>query len=334
MSKTARLFLLLRTHTFVFALVIAVALFVANLIALPAFVSVGNWDTNWSTFAPFAILAVASTPAVLTGGGGLDLSIAPSANLANIVLVLYLIPHSPWSSWWLAIPVMLALSTAIGVFNGVLVAVLRYPPVVATVGMLLLLLGLNTRLVPFPVPVLTPWVQGLSGDIGPVPWGLVLIAIPLVLWSLLGLTPFLRTLYLVGGNAATAYSAGVNVAVVKVAAYGIGGFFAGIGALALTALVQTDDPNLGLQYSLIALAAVALGGTPIGMGGRGGVLGSMLGAAVIYLLQNLLIVSHVQNNWLQVVYGAMLIAGAVVGARVTGPPRAARAASRTKAAPA
>lgn len=327
--NTARLRALLRTHSFLFALVIAVGLFVANLIALPAFVSVGNWDTNLSTFAPFAILAVASTPAVLTGGGGLDLSIAPSANLANIVLILYLIPHSPWSNWWLAIPVMLALSTAIGMFNGTLVAVFRYPPVVATVGMLLLLLGLNSRLVPFPVSVQTHWVQGLSGDVGPVPWGVILIAIPLVLWSLLRLTPFLRTLYLVGGNAATAYSTGINVAVVKIAAYGIGGFFAGIGALALTGLVQTDDPNLGLQYSLIALAAVALGGTPIGMGGRGGVLGSMLGAAVIYLLQNLLIVSHVENNWLQVVYGAMLIAGAVIGAKITAPPRAPRAKAAT-----
>jgi ribose transport system permease protein len=327
----SRLRSLLRTHSFLFALIIAVALFVANLIALPAFVSVGNWDTNLTTFAPFAILAVASTPAVLTGGGGLDLSIAPSANLSTIVLVLYLLPHSPWLHAWLAIPVMLAVTTAIGLFNGTLVAVFRYPPVVATVGMLLLLLGLNSRLVPYPVPALSPWIQGLSGDVGPVPWGLILIAIPPLLWSALKLTPFLRTLYLVGGNPTTAYSAGVNVAAVRIAAYGIGGLFAGIGALALAALVQTDDPNLGMQYSLIALAAVALGGTPIGAGGRGGLLGSMLGAAVIYLIQNLLIVAHVSNTWLQVVYGAMLIAGAVVGAKIAQPPRAPRARSRTKA---
>jgi ribose transport system permease protein len=321
----ARVMRILRAYSFLFALVLAVGLFIGNLIALPAFVSVANWDTNLTTFAPFAILAVASTPAIMTGGGGLDLSIAPSANLANVVLVVELLTNPNLQSPWVSIPIVLALTTAIGVFNGLVVTLLRVPPVVTTVGMLLILLGLNQRIAPLPTSVTAGWVESLHGDLGPVPWGLILIAIPLVLWSLTRLTPFYDTLYLVGGNAPTAYSAGVNVNAVKIAAYGIGGFFAGIGGLAITAVFLTSDPNIGFEYSLIAMAAVALGGTPIGMGGRGGVLGSMLGAAVIYLLQNLILVSHISNSWLQVVYGMLLIVGTILGGLVAVPLRPPRA---------
>jgi len=314
----------LRARSYLFALILTVVLFIGNVIALPAFVSVSNWDTNLITFAPFAVLAVASTPAIMTGAGGLDLSIAPSANLANIVLVVELLSNEHLSSPWIAVPIVLALTTAIGLFNGFVVTVLRVPPVVTTVGMLLLLLGLNARIAPLPVSATAQWVQSLHGDLGPIPWGLILIVIPLVLWSLTRLTPFYSTLYLVGGNAATAFSAGVNVTAVRIAAYGIGGFFAGIGGLAITAVFLTSDPNIGFEYSLIAMAAVALGGTPIGVGGRGGVLGSTLGAAAIYLLQNLLILSHVSNAWLQVGYGALLIVGATLGGLVAMPVRPPR----------
>jgi len=319
-----RLRRLLRGHGFLFALVLGIALFVANVIALPSFVAVDHWDTTLATFAPFAILAVASTPAIMTGDGGLDLSIAPSANLANVVLVIELLSHPTLASPWIAIPIMVGVSTLVGLFNGFLIAVFRVSPVVLTVGMLLFLIGLNARIAPVPTPATASWVQALNGSLGPVPWGLILIAIPLVLWTLTRLTPFYETLYFVGGNSATAYSAGVRVTAVKIAAYAIGGLFAGIGGVAITAVFQASDPNVGFQYSLIAFAAVALGGTPLGTGGRGGVVGSVLGAAVIYLLENLLILAHVSNQWLQVAYGALLIVGATVGAAMAAPPKQPR----------
>ena len=311
----------LRTRSYLFAGVLAVVLFVANVVQLPAFVAVDNWDENLIAFAPFAILAIAATPAVLTGQGGLDLSIAPLANLVNVVLAAKLLPSETWSNPWLAVPIVLTLGAAVGAVNGVLVGVLRYQPVIATLSMLLILLGVNLKVAPVPVAATAPWIQHLHGDLGPVPWGLLLILIPLLAWSAIRFTPFYKSLYFVGGNAATAYSTGVNVVAVRIIAYAIGGVFAAIGGIALTALLASGDATLGFNYALIALAAVALGGTPIGRGGRGGVIGSLLGAAVIFLLQNLLIVSSVSNVWLQFSYGAMLAIGVVVGSRITAPPR-------------
>jgi len=323
---------LLRTQSYLFAGLLAAVLLVANIVQLPQFVAVRNWDENLAAFAPFAILAIASTPAVLTGQGGLDLSIAPVANLVNVFLAVHLLPSHTWGRAWLAVPACLLLSTAVGAFNGFLVGVLRYQPVIATLGMLLVLLGVNLKIAPQPAPAFGGWVGALHGDLGPVPWGLILIVLPLLAWAALRFTPFYRTLYFVGGNAATAFSAGVNVTAVRVVAYAIGGLFAGVGGIALTALLAGGDANLALQYALIALAAVALGGTPIGIGGRGGMIGSLLGAAVIFLLQNLLIVSHVSNVWLQVAYGAMLAVGVIVGARMTAPPRRPRARVRARTA--
>jgi ribose transport system permease protein len=323
---------ILRAHTFLFAGLLAAILLAGNIVELPAFVAVRNWDENLIGFAPFAILAIASTPSVLTGQGGLDLSVAPLANLVNVVLVIELLPSHTFGQAWVAIPIVLALSTAVGLVNGFLVGVLRYQPVIATLGTLLVLLGVNLRLAPQPVTAFVPWVTELHGDLGPVPWGLILILLPLLAWSALRYTPFHRTLYFVGGSPATAFSAGVHVTRVRLAAYAIGGLFAGVGGIALTALIDTGDPNLGLQYALIALAAVALGGTPIGVGGRGGVLGSLLGAACIFLLENLLIVSHISNLWLQVAYGAMLAVGVILGSRLIAPPRPGRAPSGARTA--
>jgi ribose transport system permease protein len=258
----------------------------------------------------------------MTGSGGLDLSIAPSANLVNVVLVTDLLSHAVLSSPWVAVPIVLAMSTGIGLLNGLAITVARVPPVVATVGMLLLLTGLVTQIAPLPATATAHWVVALHGDLFGVPWGLILIAIPLAIWGLLRRTPFVSTLYLVGGHAPSAYSAGINVTAVRLIAYSLGGLFAGIGGIAVTATILTSDTTIGLTYALIAMAAVALGGTPIGVGGRGGVLGSVCGAATIFLLQNFLILINVSSNWMQVAYGALLILGAMVGGLVASAPKA------------
>ena len=140
------------------------------------------------------------------------------------------------------------------------------------------------------------------------------MAIPLVIWFALSRTAFHRNLYAVGGNDATAFSTGVNVTATRVIAYALGGMFAAVGGIALTALVQTTQTTAVTQYTLIALAAVALGGTSFA-GGRGGLIASLLGALCIYLLQTLLGAVGVSATWLDVVYGGLLVVGVVVGAR-------------------
>jgi ribose transport system permease protein len=93
-----------------------------------------------------------------------------------------------------------------------------------------------------------------------------------------------------------------------------------VAGIAIAMLIQGSDANAGLEYVLIALAAIALGGTPIG-GGRGGLVGAIVGAAAIFLIQSLLSALNVNAYWNQVVYGVMLVTGAIIGAQLTAPPK-------------
>ena len=157
------------------------------------------------------------------------------------------------------IPIVVLIGAAIGAINGVLVAVFRYQSVIATLCTFFVLAGVIAKIAPAPktAPAGT-WLTGLGDTVGPVPGGLLLIAAPLIVWWLLSRTAFHRNLYAVGGNDATAFSAGIDVTAVRVVAYSLGGAFAAVGGIALTALVNSTQAAGFAQYTLIALAAVAL----------------------------------------------------------------------------
>jgi ribose transport system permease protein len=319
--------LIARPYTFALALVSA--LLAVNLLVQPSFGDPGNWTEELATLAPLVLVTMASTPSVLSGGGGLDISVGPLMVVTNVALVTWLIPDGALNSAWIDIPIVLAGGAAVGLLNGLLVAVLRYQPIIATLCTFFVLGGLATTISGSETVVGHNWTSHLAGTVAIVPGALILMAIPALVWLLLARTSYRRNLYAVGANDATAYSAGVNVAAVRVIAYGFGGMFAAVGGIALTALVQSSQADQATAFTVLALAAVALGGTPIG-GGRGGMLGSVLGAVAIYLMQELLGAAHVSSSWLQLVYGGMLVVGVVVGAstQVAGRRAAARVVAR------
>jgi ribose transport system permease protein len=298
-----------------FAAVLLVALIIANVIAIPGFLSsAGYLALLVAGLAPIAIAAIASTPSILSGGGGVDISIGPLVGFINIMLTIVLLPHGLGAPW-IAIPVLLVLGTLVGAINGVAVARLRYQPVIATVCVYFILNGVNLSLAPTPVSAPSNWTWTLGGHIGPFPVALLTIAVPILIWIGLRQTPYVRTLLAVGGNDAAALSAGINIANVRTVAYALGGLFAAIGGIAMAAVFRSADPNTPMQYTLIALAAVALGGTPL-TGGRGGITGSAIGAAVIFMIQNLLAALQVSNDLLPAIYGGLLIIAIILASRI------------------
>ena len=310
---------LLRRQTFAFAGVLAAVLLIVNIIAQPSFVRPGNLPGDIGLLAPLALVALASTPAVISGGGGLDISIGPLMNFTSIILVLKLLPNALGTPA-IAIPITLAIGAAVGAINGYMVAVLRYQPIIATICTFFVLGGANIALAPNPTTAPANWTGDLANSVGPVPGGLILIAAVMAIWALVRRTPLHRNLMAVGASDVSAYSAGVNVTAIRFFAYTLGGLFAAVAGIALAGLVQSADPNYGTQYALLGFAGVALGGTPIG-GGRGGLTGSLLGAIVIFLIRNLLLDLNVSTVWLQVVYGLLLIVGVSLTASVLGRPR-------------
>jgi ribose transport system permease protein len=300
-------------RTYSFAALLFVVLMIANLATLPQFVSPANIAGTLAVAAPFVLAAIASTPSILSGGGGIDISIGPLLGFGNVLFISVLLPHGLGGPVPV-IAIVLVLSAVVGAVNGFLVVVVRLQPIVATLGSYLVLSGLALELMPQPAGQAPSWIIRFNGSFNHVPGALILVAIPVVLWLAIQRTAYYRALIAVGGAERSAFSAGVNVALVRWLAYVIGGVCAGFAALALTALVQSGDPTLGPQYTLIAITAVALGGTSMA-GGRGGIAGSILGALSIFLIQNLLSALNISSFWNQVVYGGILVVSLVINAQ-------------------
>jgi len=299
-----------RTYSFGFAAVLAIGMLAAN-------IATGHGGFGFAdqlaNVAPVAIAALASAPAVI--GGGFDISISPLILLTNTVFVVWLAPHGLGGA--ISVPIMLGIGLAVGLLNGLLILLLRVQAIVVTLAMFFILQGVDLLLAPNPVSLSnTGWVKHLAGSVGPIPGALLTIGLPLLIWFGLRFVPFRRLLYAVGSNDATAFSSGVNVNAVRVASYALGGLFAGFGGLALTALVSSANASNATEYTLVAMAAVVLGGTSLA-GGRGGLVGPLLGALSIYLLQNLLATFAINPAYLQIVYGGILIVAVVLGGAVS-----------------
>jgi ribose transport system permease protein len=299
-----------RTYSFGFAAVLFTGLLLANIATLSGGFGITDQLAN---VAPMAIAALASAPTIIAGG--FDISISPLILLTTTVYVVWLAPHGLGGA--ISVPVMLGLGLVVGIVNGLLILVLRVQAIVVTLAMFFGLQGVDLLLAPNPVSLSgTGWVQHLAGSVGPVPGGLLTIGIPLLIWFGLRFIPLGKLLYAVGSNDATAFSSGVNVTMVRVASYGLGGLFAGFAGLALTGLVSSANASNATEYTLVAIAAVVLGGTTLA-GGRGGLIGPLLGAFSIYLLQNLLATFAINPAYLQIVYGGILIVAVVLGGAVT-----------------
>jgi ribose transport system permease protein len=302
---------ILRVRSYAAAAVLAAALFVANLFVQASFVGSGLTSTL-AVLAPFAIVAMATAPSVLVGG--LDLSVGPLLSLSNVLMVAVLLPHGLGAPE-LSIPILLAIGALVGTISGALIAYVRVPAIITALCALFIVTGVTQQILLNPEQAPPNWTDHLAGKIGPIPGGLVTILVPLAVWFVLRRTPLVRAIMSVGGSAPTAFASGVNVAAVRIAAYAIGGAFAAIAGLALTGLISSADSTLGLQYTLIAFAAVSLGGTPVG-GGRGGLVGALLGAICIFLIQNLLSGLNVSATWLNLVYGCVLVGAVILSAQL------------------
>jgi ribose transport system permease protein len=303
----------LRSRPYAFALVLFAALLVANVAAQPSFASPSNWPETLAIFAPFAIAALASTPAIMSGGGGIDISVGPLMTVINMIIVADLLPHGLGAPW-IVVPFCLVAGAAVGAVNGTLVTVLRFQPVVATLCMNFILTGLATQIEGSTTPQgSTWWTNDLASSFGPVPGGLISIAVVLVIWLVLSRTAYTRNLYATGGDDATAFSAGVDVTKVRIGAYAVGGLFAGIGGLALMAVLREGEAGDATMYTLVALAAVALGGTAF-TGKRGSLAGTLFGAGCMYLITNVLSAATVPDTWTNAIYGALLLGAVIISA--------------------
>ncbi len=254
------------------------------------------------------VLAAGMTFVILTGG--IDLSVG--SILAASAMIAVIVSKFP-ELGMLGIPAALLVGTVFGLINGGLIALLRLPPFIVTLGALTAVRGV-ARLMGNDTTVFNadlPFAFIGNGAVFGIPW-LVIISFLVVLasWFLLKRTVLGIHIYSVGGNENAARLSGINVAGVLLFVYGISGFLSGLGGVMSAArLYAANGTQLGVAYELDAIAAVILGGTSF-VGGIGTIWGTLIGALIIAVLTNGLILTGVPDVWQYIIKGLIII-GAV-----------------------
>lgn len=265
---------------------------------------------------PLAIFAASQTLCMLTGG--IDLSIAMTANFAA-----YVAANESHRGAAVALAMSLAVGVAVGAVNGLAIGVFRVNPLIMTLGMASVLLGVVTV-------GLRGWLSGStrvltvvrdvgSGRLfGPLPNNVVVwVVVAAVLVFGLRSSGLGRMIYAVGDNSIACRLAGVRVWQVLLAVYVIAGLLAAVGGLLFsgtTGSVGVDQTN---SYLLPSVAATVIGGTSI-LGGSGGYSGTIIGALILTVLNRLLLRLDVSEAFKQMLYGAIVLALAWLYVRLTG----------------
>ncbi|PJC87441.1 ribose ABC transporter permease [Vibrio sp. HA2012] len=254
------------------------------------------------------VLAAGMTFVILTGG--IDLSVG--SILAAAAMIAVIVSKFPGIGM-MGLPAAMMVGMIFGLINGGLIAFLRLPPFIVTLGALTAVRGI-ARLMGNDTTVFNPEMPfdfiGNSSLFG-VPWLVVIAAIVILAsWFILRRTVLGIHIYSVGGNESAARLSGIKVSAILLFVYGVSGFLSGLGgAMSAARLYAANGTQLGVAYELDAIAAVILGGTSF-VGGIGTIWGTLIGALIIAVLTNGLILTGVPDVWQYIIKGLIII-GAV-----------------------
>lgn len=293
------------------AVLVFIVLFgLVNLISTSSF---GYFDFAYMSAggATLALAAVGQTLVILTGG--FDLSAGAAIGLVNVMLASHLQASLPSEIGWSI--AALATGGAVGLFNGVFVALLRLQPIVVTLSTMFIAQGLTLLVLDKPGGVIPPEFSAFftgSAIPGLLPAPVVELALVVGLWLLIKHTRFGTALYAVGSDPDACAYAGIRVVATRLRAYTLAGLAYGAAGIMVTAQTATGDPLVGSPLLLQIFAAVVIGGTMLG-GGRGGCTGSIVGAYSLMLVVNILLVLNVSAYYSTVVEGLVLVLAALGG---------------------
>lgn len=290
-------------------LMVLVLLVVLMSIFAPNFNRVDNLLNIARSISVNAILAAGLTFVILTGG--IDLSVGSIVAASGVVAVIAAIAGVPAP---LAVLIGMAVGGACGLANGVLTAYLALAPFIVTLGTMTFLRGLAYTITngqPIVASDLNFKNLGNGYLLGiPVPV-IAMVAVFIVAWFVLERTRYGRHVYAVGGNPQAARLAGVRVNRIILSVYVVAGICAGLAGVIFAARVISAQPTAGTGYELDAIAAVVLGGTSL-VGGRGRILGTLIGAVILGVLTTGLILLNVQFFTQLLIKGVVIIVAVAI----------------------
>ncbi len=293
------------------AIIVFIALFALLNIVSPYAYSFFDFSYQSGGGATLALAAMGQTIVVLTGG--FDLSAGAVVSLVNAILASSMQDTIASEIIW-GIGA-LVIGGLVGAFNGFFIAFLRMQSIVVTLASMFIVQGITLLILPTPGGLIPPGFSAfLNGAAIPnvLPAPVVVLVVALVVWALIKHTRFGTALYAIGSDEDAATYSGIRVDWVKFGAYVLGGCFYGAAGAFISAQTGSADPLIGDPLLLPIFAAVVVGGTLLG-GGKGGCLGSVVGAYVLMIVVNILLVLNVSAYYSTVAEGLILLL-AVLGA--------------------
>lgn len=265
-------------------------------------------------------ISVGMTMVILTAG--IDLSVGSILALCGAITAGLLkngieVPSANLYIGFTLLGALLAgilVGSLLGWFNGLAITRFKVPPFVATLAMLTIARGLTMLWTGgFPISNLgenfawigTGWLLGV-----PVPVWIAAVVVTIAV-LVTHKTRLGRYIYAIGGNESAAKLSGIRVNRIKIIVYSIAGGLAAVGGILVTARLDAAQPNAGTGYELDSIAAVVIGGTSLS-GGRGTIMGTVLGAVIIGVLNNGLVLLNVSPFWQQVVKGLVILLAVII----------------------
>lgn len=262
--------------------------------------------------AVYAVIAIGMTLVILTAG--IDLSVGSLVALSSVVTAVYLRDFQGGAAAGVGGVLggmLLGIGTCMvaGGFSGVMITMFRLPPFIVTLGVMLMASGLAFRLATgASIPELPRsffWLGGGTSYGIPNPI-LLMVVLYAVAYVVMSRTVFGRYVYAIGSNQEASRLSGVAVTPCLISVYVISGSLAGLGGIVLSSMLQAGDPKFGLMYELEVIASVVVGGTSL-LGGRGKVLGTLIGAFIIAVIKNGMNLTNIDSFNQKIVLGAVLL---------------------------
>jgi len=286
-------------------LLVLVFLVVLFAVLSPYFMKLTNIYAIGLTISVIGIVCIGQSLTLLTGA--FDLSVGGIAGLSGMVVALLTKQYEHYWAWFF---VGLAVGTSVGLINGLLITKLKINALITTLSMMTILLGAvwlasggfaigvnlqsfrvlgTTRIASVPLPII------------------ILVLLYAVFYIVLRFTVFGRYVYSIGGNAEAARLSGINVDLIRILVYTLGGLLSGFGGILLASRLGSAQVDAGSQYPINSIAACVLGGISIA-GGEGVIWGSLIGVAIVGVLQSGLIMVGMPSYYQWIATGIVLLA--------------------------
>ena len=270
----------------------------------PRFATLANLANVLTQASHYIIIAVGMTFVITSRG--IDLSVGSILALVTVIGFAFV---KDGMNPFLGVTIMFALGALIGAFTGTLIAVINIPPFIATLGMMVSLRGLallhSAGTMHFGLPESLTWL-GQGKVLGvPVPV-IVALSVAIIGAWLFNHTKFGLHVRAIGGNREAARLAGVRVNRVEVLVYALMGLLTAVGGLIMIARIDSTQATIGTSMEIHIIAAVIIGGTSL-FGGRGTIYGTVLGAILLSMMTNALVIAGVDYFWQLVIMGIIVL---------------------------